>query len=124
MKKGFCPVKIKEKVKSDLKNLREDYYNPFFSHIYVETAIKDHPRTQRILAKFPDAVVVEIGHYKDVFCRSKQSCRLQHRSQSLILAARQGTLIYEGAPVCHSFGNQYFCTRMPGGGDKQTVSLH
>lgn len=91
-----------------MKNLREDYFNPFFSHIYVETAIKDHPRTQRILAKYPDAVVVEIGHYKDVFCRSRQSCRLQHRSQSLILAARQGTLIYEGAPVCQSFGNQYF----------------
>ena len=91
-----------------MKSLREDYYNRFFSHIYVETTIKDHPRTQMILSKYPTAEVVEISHYKDVFCRRKQSCTLQHRSQSLILAARQGTLIYEGAPVCQSFGNQYF----------------
>lgn len=67
-----------------------------------------HPRTQRILAKFPDAKVVTIGHYKDVFCRSRQSYTLQHRSQNLILAAKRGTLLYEGAPVCQSFGNQYF----------------
>ena len=91
-----------------MKSLREGYFNPFFSHIYIESAIKDHPRTQKILAKFPGATVVEIDHYKDVFCRSRQSCTLQHRSQNLILAARQGTLLYEGAPVCQSFGNQYF----------------
>ncbi len=91
-----------------MKSLREDYFNPFFSHIYVESAVKDHPRTQRILAKFPFAKIIEISHYKDVFCRSKQSFVQQHRSQNLILAARQGTLLYKGAPVCQSFGNQYF----------------
>lgn len=91
-----------------MKSLREDYYNPLFSHIYVETAIKDHPRTQKLLAKFPSAEIVEISHYKDVFCRGRQSRALQHRSQSLILAARRGTLLYGGAPVCQSFGNPYF----------------
>ncbi|MDE6924039.1 MAG: radical SAM protein [Acetatifactor sp.] len=91
-----------------MRNLREEYFNPFFSHIYVERAVRDHVRVQTILAKFPQAEVIEIGHYKDVFCRSRQSYRLQHRTQKLILAARQGTLLYEGAPVCQSFGNQYF----------------
>lgn len=91
-----------------MKNLKEDYFNPFFSHIYIEADIKDHPRTKKILAQFPAATVVEISHYKDVFCRSKQNGALQHRSQNLILAARQGKLLYEGAPVCQSFGNQYF----------------
>ncbi|MDO4168036.1 MAG: radical SAM protein [Eubacteriales bacterium] len=91
-----------------MKNLSEDYFNPFFSHIYVETSVRNHPRTQEILAKFPSAKVIEIRHYKEVFCRSKQSNRLQHRSQNLILAAKHGTLLYEGAPVCQSFGNQYF----------------
>lgn len=62
-----------------------------------------------ILSKFPSAKIIEIGHYKDVFCRSRQSCTLQHRAQNLILAAKQGRLIYEGAPVCQSFGNRYFC---------------
>lgn len=91
-----------------MKSLSEDYFNPFFSHIYVEKSIMDHPRTQIILSKFPSAKVIEISHYKDVFCRSKQSCALQHRAQKLILAAKRGTLLYEGAPVCQSFGNQYF----------------
>lgn len=91
-----------------MKSLKEDYFNSLFSHIYVEEVVRSHPRTQEILAKFPSAKVIEITHYKDVFCRSKQSYMLQHRSQNLILAAKQGTLLYEGAPVCQSFGNQYF----------------
>lgn len=91
-----------------MKNLKEDYFNPFFSHIYVEKAVRKHKRTQKILAKFPSAEIIEIDHYKDVFCRSRQSFHLQHNAQKLILAARQGTLLYEGAPVCQDFGNQYF----------------
>lgn len=91
-----------------MKNLGADYFNAFFSHIYVEKSVRDHFRTQEILKKFPSAEVIQISHYKDVFCRSKQSFRFQHRSQNLILAAKQGTLLYEGAPVCQSFGNSYF----------------
>lgn len=91
-----------------MKNLKEGFFNPFFSHIYVEKAVRNHPRTQKILAEFPSAAVIEIEHYKDVFCRSRQSHMLQHRSQNLILAAKCGTLLYKGAPVCQSFGNQYF----------------
>ena len=91
-----------------MKNLKENYFNPFFSHIYVEKSVRNHARTQKILAKFPSAKIIEIDHYKDVFCRSRQSYQLQYCTQKLILAARQGTLLYEGAPVCQSFGNQYF----------------
>ncbi len=90
------------------KDYYKDYYNPFFSHIYVEKGVRDHDRTSRILAHFPQAQVIEIGHYKDVFCRKGQNAVLQHRAQSLILAEKTGRLIYEGAPVCQSFGNQYF----------------
>lgn len=91
-----------------MKNLKNDYYNPFFSHIYVEKAVQNHPRTRRILQKFPDASVIFIDHYKDVFCRKGQNFILQQRSPNLILGAKQGNLIYEGAPVCQSFGNEYF----------------
>lgn len=91
-----------------MKNLKEDYFNPFFSHIYVEKAVLNHERTQNILRKFPSATIIEIDHYKDVFCRSRQSFPLQHSTQKLILAAKQGTLLYEGAPVCQDFGNQNF----------------
>ena len=91
-----------------MKNLKEDYFNPFFSHIYVEKAVLKQERTQNILAKFPSATIIEIEHYKDVFCRSRQSFQLQHRTQNLILAAKQGPLLYEGAPVCQNFNNQNF----------------
>ncbi|MDE5697318.1 MAG: radical SAM protein [Lachnospiraceae bacterium] len=91
-----------------MKNLKKDYFKSFFSHIYVEKSIQNHPRTQKILEKFPHAAIIGIDHYKDVFCRSRQSHQLQHCAQKLILAARQGPLLYEGAPVCQSFGNQYF----------------
>lgn len=91
-----------------MKHLKEDYFNPFFSHIYIEKSIRNHARTQQILTKFPSAMRIEITHYKDVFCRKKQDNYLQHNAQKLILAAKQGTLLYKGAPVCQSFGNQYF----------------
>ncbi|MDD6571099.1 MAG: hypothetical protein PUF12_01800 [Thermoflexaceae bacterium] len=91
-----------------MKNLESNYYNPVFSHIYVEKEVKENARTQRILNQFPHAVRIEIDHYKDVFCRSNQNYCLQHKSQSLIIAAKHGELIYKGAPVCQSFGNEYF----------------
>ena len=91
-----------------MRNLENDYYNPFFSHIYVEKAVCGHPRTERILKRFPDARVIVIDHYKDVFCRRGQDFILQQRSQKLILAANRGKLLYKGAAVCQSFGNENF----------------
>lgn len=91
-----------------MKSFCNKYFNPAFSHIYVEKEVKSLPRTRRILEKFPHAVIVEIEHYKDVFCRSGQNYGLQHRAQNLILAAKHGELIYKGAPVCQSFGREHF----------------
>lgn len=91
-----------------MRNLKEDCYNPFFSHIYIEKAVRTHPRTVRILKRFPDAEQIEIDHYKDVFCRSRQHYVLQHRTQNLIIAAKQNHLLYEGAPVCQRFGQPHF----------------
>ncbi len=91
-----------------MKSLREGYYNSFFSHIYVEKAVREHPRVQAILAEFPSATIMEIDHYKDVFCRRGQDYKAQHLAQKLILAEKSGNLLYEGAPVCQSFGNPHF----------------
>lgn len=91
-----------------MKSLREEYYNPVFSHIYVESAVMEHFRTKEIIEKFPKAEVVEIDHYKDVFCRNGQNYSVQHKSQKLIIAAKTGELVYEGAKVCQSFGNEHF----------------
>lgn len=67
-----------------------------------------HWRTQRILARFPKAAVILVDHYKDVFCRSRQHYVLQHRVQKLIIAEKTGPFLYEGAPVCQNFGNDWF----------------
>lgn len=83
-------------------------YNPFFSHIYVEKEVMDHPVSAKIISRFPQAVIVEIDHYKDVFNRSHQNYRLQKQAPGLILARKQNHLVYEGAPVCQSFGNRHF----------------
>lgn len=91
-----------------MKNLRGEYYNSPFSHVYVEKEVWEHPRTKRILDRLPGADVIEIDHYKDVFCRRGQDYILQHRAQNLILGAKHGTLLYKGAPVCQSFGNKNF----------------
>lgn len=91
-----------------MKNLNRSYYNPPFSHIYVEREVAEDPETKRILAQFPQAEVIAIDHYKDVFCRSRQDYVRQHVAQNLILAAKHGELLYPGAPVCQSFGNEHF----------------
>ena len=44
-------------------------YNKMFSHVYVEKGVAEHPRTKQILEKLNNTTVIEIDHYKDVFCR-------------------------------------------------------
>ena len=89
-------------------------YNTRFSHIYVERCIRNHPRTEQILLRFPQAQIVEIEHYKDVFNRHGQDCVRQHQAQALILAEKTDHFFYEGAPVCQDFGNTnfYYCSTM------------
>ena len=81
---------------------------PPFSHIYMERSLLQSPRAQAILAHFPQAQIITIEHYKDVFNRSRQNASLQHQSQSIILAEKKGTLFYPGAPVCQDFGQKHF----------------
>ena len=95
-------------------NSRQDYENPPFTHIYVEKRVQTHSRTREILTHFPNAQIVAIDHYKDVFNRRGQDAPLQHRFQSLILARKEDHFFYEGAPVCQDFGNTnfYYCSTM------------
>ena len=86
----------------------KSYYSGVFSHIYVEKRAKEFSRTKKILKQFPQSRVIEIDHYKDVFCRRGQNPQLQVNGKALILAVKEGQLVYEGANVCQSFGNEYF----------------
>ena len=79
-----------------------------FTHIYVEERAKDYPLTGEILGKLPDANIINIKHFKDVFDRKRQNAALQKEHQSLIIAVRDGNRIFKGAPVCQSFGQKNF----------------
>lgn len=78
-------------------------YQPFFSTVYIEKEIWN-PSWQDKLSTPP----IFIDHYKDIFNRSHQNFALQKKAPALILAKKTGTLIYKGAPVCQSFGNEHF----------------
>lgn len=91
-----------------MSSLRKNLFNPYFSHIYIEKEVRNHPVTGRILSSFPASTIIEINHYKEVFSRSRQNFRLQKQAPALILANKQQNLVYEGAPVCQDFGNRHF----------------
>lgn len=90
-------------------NLSEKKYlaDPF-SHIYIEENAFSYELTKEILKKFPTSHIIKIKHYKDIFNRSNQNFLVQKYSKSLILAVNNGELLYPGARVCQSFGNENF----------------
>ncbi|GAW92717.1 radical SAM protein [Calderihabitans maritimus] len=79
-----------------------------FSHIYIEKSIATHPITKKVLHRFPHATRIEVNHYKDVFCRTRQNFFLQKNSRKLILAVKKDRFIYPGTKVCQNFGNEHF----------------
>lgn len=79
-----------------------------FSHVYVEEKARRYPLTDEILKKTGDAVIIPVEHYKDIFDRPRQDRLAQKKAPSLILAVREGSRIFKGAPVCQSFGQRNF----------------
>lgn len=84
-----------------------------FSHIYIERDIQNDPAVHSLLERFPDASVIPVEQYHDVFSRPRQRYTAQKNARSLILARRHGTLLYPGAPVCHSFDHRHFYYTSP-----------
>ncbi len=83
------------------------FYKPF-SHVYVERRAMDREITEKILERLPGAALVPVDSYMDLFGRKKQNPAAARRNQALILAVKEGELIYPGAPVCQDFGNSHF----------------
>ena len=79
-----------------------------FTHIYVEQRASEYPKAKEILSKIPDASVISIKHYKYVLDRKRQNAVMQREHRALILAVRDGNRIFDGAPVCQSFGHKNF----------------
>ncbi len=80
-------------------------WRALFDNVYVEKRTLEDAETKRILerAGCTDPIVIE--HYKDVFDRKDSE---GNSERSLILAHNPGKHLYEGAPVCQSFGNEHF----------------
>jgi len=93
-----------------LNEFEMNCYNAPFTHIYIEKRAYDSPVVQRILDSFSGHpyTPILIDHYKDIFNRQNQSFHLQKKAPALILAVKEGRLVYEGAPVCQSFGHEHF----------------
>ena len=56
--------------------------------IYIEEAIRHHPRTQQICQRFPNADIIECQRYGEVFNPKAQNFRLQKQQPALILAEK------------------------------------
>lgn len=91
-----------------MENLRQDLWNYKFSHIYVEKEAFNYSISPKIISYFNKSRIIEIDHYKDVFCRKNQNFVLQKNSPKLILAVKKNNLIYDGSEMCDDFGNNNF----------------
>lgn len=74
-----------------------------FSHIYIEEEISSHPRTIAIKEQFPDAKIISIRSYKNVFNPTNQNFQIQKLSKKLILARKRDQFFYPGSPLTDTF---------------------
>lgn len=91
-----------------MENLNTDLWNYKFSHIYIEKEACKFEISSKILDHFKQSKLIQIDHYKDVFCRSHQNFVLQKNSPKLILAVKKNNFVYHGSEMCDSFGNDNF----------------
>lgn len=78
--------------------------------IFVEQAVRDHPRTREVLQRFPAARVIDCGRYGEIFNPKAQSFRLQKQRPALILAEKFKNFVLP-APMGYGIGaehNYYF----------------
>lgn len=78
--------------------------------VYLEASIKNHPRSQKILARMPRVEVIDIDRYGEVFNPKAQNFRLQKNNPALILARKHAGFVLP-APEAYSIGgkhNYYF----------------
>ena len=69
--------------------------------IYVERAIKNHPRTKKILKKFKKSRIISIYKYGEIFNKRNQNFRIQKANPSLILAHKKDSFVL---PAPEGFG--------------------
>lgn len=68
------------------------------SALYMEEAVRNHPRTRRLQARFPGVPHIVCERYGEIFNKSGQDFRLQKRAPALILAEKQGAHVLPTPP--------------------------
>ncbi|WP_058485278.1 SPL family radical SAM protein [Defluviitalea phaphyphila] len=91
-----------------MESLSKNLWNYKFSHIYVEKDALNYDISHDIISRFKKSILIEIEHYKDVFCRKNQNFILQKKIPKLILAVKKDNFIYPGSKMCDDFGNDNF----------------
>lgn len=83
------------------------------SCVYVEAGIRQHPRTEKLLARLRHLPLVEIEHYGEVFNPRAQNFRLQKKNPALIIAAKNKGHIL-ATPEGYGLGgeNNYYFSHM------------
>ncbi len=79
-------------------------------NIYIEETVKNHPKTEEILRRFPNATTTACEHYGNIFNNTSQNFRLQKIQPSLILAKKHNNRVLE-TPEGYGIGgshNYYF----------------
>ena len=69
--------------------------------IYIEEAIKNHPRTKFILKKFKKSRIISINKYGEIFNKRNQNFRIQKANPSIILAQKKENYVL---PAPQGFG--------------------
>jgi len=80
------------------------------TRIYIEEAIRNHPRVEKICQRFPKATLISCERYGEVFNPKAQNFRLQKQHPALILAEKYKNFTLP-APLGYGIGakkNYYF----------------
>ncbi len=74
--------------------------------IYIEEAVQQHPRTLKVLERFPKARRIVCERYGEIFNRAQQSFRVQKQKPALVLAHKSGNRVLP-APADYGIGGQH-----------------
>ena len=66
--------------------------------IYIEHQAIDHPRTEEVLARFPNAQQIRCERYTEVFNPKNHNFRLQKQQPALIIAKKYGKYVLDAPP--------------------------
>jgi len=83
------------------------------SSVYIESAVRDHPRSLQILSRQKNVNQVEINHHGEVFNPRAQNFRLQKPNPALILADKHHRRVLQ-TPAGYGLGgeNNYYFSHM------------